>query len=128
MRHQPESESDSVLVTRARAGDAAAFAELQRRHAPRARALVRSLLPPADAEDVTQDALLAAFVGLERLREPGRFGSWLYAIAANLARMRLRRPSPPVVHAVPAPPADDTLERNERASLVRAALGSARRA
>ena len=72
--------------------------------------------------------MLAAFVGLDRLREPGRFGSWLYAIAANLARMRLRRPSPPVVHAVPAPPADETLERNERASLVRAALGDARRA
>jgi uncharacterized protein len=126
VRHRPESDSDSdsVLVTRARKGDAAAFAELHDRHAPRARALVRSLLPPADAEDVTQDALIAAFVGLDRLREPGRFGSWLYAIASNLARMRLRRPSPPVVHAVPAPTADEMLERNERASLVRAALGT----
>jgi hypothetical protein len=38
--------------------------------------------------------------------------------------MRLRRPSPRVVHGVPAPPADDALERNERASLVRAALGT----
>jgi RNA polymerase sigma factor (sigma-70 family) len=116
---------DSVLVTRARTGDAAAFGELHRRHAPRARALVRGVLrSDADVEDVTQDALLAAFVDLDRLREPGRFGGWLYAIAANLARMRLRRPGPPAVHAAPEPGIDETLERLERASLVRVALRS----
>jgi uncharacterized protein len=119
-----DRDADSALVARARAGDAAAFGELYARHAPRVSALVRSILPPADSEDVTQDAMLAAFVGLERLREPGRFGSWLYAIAANLARMRLRRPAPPLVHAPPAPPADEAAERRERAWLVRAAIGT----
>jgi RNA polymerase sigma factor (sigma-70 family) len=44
----------------------------------------------AEAEDVTQEALLQAFLGLPRLREPTRFGSWLCGIVLNLAKMRLR--------------------------------------
>jgi RNA polymerase sigma factor (sigma-70 family) len=43
-----------------------------------------------EAEDVVQEALLRAFLGLSRLREPGRFESWLCGVAINVAKMRLR--------------------------------------
>src|SRR5690348_17965683 len=48
------------------------------------------LRDPVEAEDVVQEAILRAYLGLEQLREPARFGSWLCGIALNLARMRLR--------------------------------------
>ena len=50
----------------------------------------RMLRDPVEAEDVVQEAILRAYLGLEQLREPDRFGSWLCGIALNLARMRLR--------------------------------------
>ncbi len=46
---------------------------------------------PFEAQDVAQEAALQAFLGLSRLREPARFAAWFHAIAANLARMALRR-------------------------------------
>src|SRR6266542_5366716 len=48
------------------------------------------MLPVDEAEDVVQEALLRAYLGLSRLRDPDRFGSWLCGIAVNLAKMRLR--------------------------------------
>ena len=83
--------TDSALVAASRAGDHSAFGELVDRHAFRLTALARRLLADeAEAEDVTQEALLHAYLGLERLRDPARFSSWAYGIALNLARMRLR--------------------------------------
>src|SRR5207249_6679936 len=79
------------LVASPLAGDRAAFGRLIDRHAARAAAVARSILGRTDAEDVVQEALLAAYLGLDRLRRPERFGGWLYAITANLARMRLRQ-------------------------------------
>src|SRR4051794_17286488 len=119
--------TDGDLVRRARTGEAAAFAELCRRHASPARSLARRVLgADAEAEDVVQDALLAAFTGLTRLREPERFGSWLYAVAVNLARMRVRarRPEPLVAPATFAPGPEEALEQTQRAGLVRSALAT----
>lgn len=82
---------DAGLVASALDGDEAAFTLLVERHRERAYAAARSLLGDwAEAEDVAQEALLAAHVTLERLRDPERFGAWVAAIATNLARMRLR--------------------------------------
>ena len=83
--------ADSELVAATLAGDRAAFARLIDRHAGRAAAVAASILGRTDAEDVVQEALLAAYLGLERLRRPDQFGGWLYAITANLAKMRLRQ-------------------------------------
>jgi RNA polymerase sigma factor (sigma-70 family) len=83
--------TDSALVAASRAGDHSAFGELVDRHAPRLTALARRLLADeSEAEDLTQEALLHAYLGLDRLRDPDRFSSWAYGIALNLARMRLR--------------------------------------
>jgi RNA polymerase sigma factor (sigma-70 family) len=83
--------TDTALVTASLAGDHAAFGELVDRHAPRLSALAGRLLGDAvEAEDLTQETLLQAYLGLDRLREPERFASWIYGIALNLAKMRLR--------------------------------------
>lgn len=83
--------SDGATVERARAGDKSAFGELLTRHRLLAYRLARRLLGnAAEAEDVTQEACLQAFLSLSGLRDPERFGAWLAGIALNLARMRLR--------------------------------------
>ena len=51
----------------------------------------------ADAQDVLQDAFLAAYRGLASFRGAARFSTWLYRIATNAAlmhrRARRRRPT-----------------------------------
>ncbi|CAN5776269.1 hypothetical protein BH20ACT14_BH20ACT14_10020 [soil metagenome] len=81
---------DDELVTAALAGDTAAFAALAERHRARVEAVVARMVPE-DAEDLVQEALLRAYLGLSQLRDPARFGAWLCGIAVNLAKMRLRR-------------------------------------
>ena len=74
------------------AGDREAFGPLLARWQPSVLGLCQRLLGPGPlAEDVAQEAAVAAFLGLARLADPARFGAWLYAIAANQARMALRR-------------------------------------
>ena len=43
------------------------------------------------AEDITQDTFLQAYQRLSTLKEPQRFASWLYVIAANYCKMWLRK-------------------------------------
>jgi RNA polymerase sigma factor (sigma-70 family) len=83
---------DELLVHRALDGDRAAFAMLFDRHRPMATSLVARLLGERDqVDDVLQEAAIQALVGLDRLRDPSRFGSWLSGIALNLARQTLRQ-------------------------------------
>lgn len=83
--------SDGEPVQRARAGDKSAFDELLACHRPLAYRLACRLLGDVvEAEEVTQEACLQAYLGLRGLRDPERFGAWLAGIALNLARMRLR--------------------------------------
>jgi RNA polymerase sigma factor (sigma-70 family) len=81
--------ADSELVAASLDGEHAAFGELVDRHGPRIEALARRLVGD-EAEDLTQETLLHAYLGLARLRDPERFSSWAYGIALNLGKMRLR--------------------------------------
>jgi uncharacterized protein len=83
--------SERELVAAAAAGDPAAFALLVERSRARVEAVVLRLLPRDEAEDVTQEALLRAYLAMSTLRDPDRFLGWLCGIAVNLAKMRLRR-------------------------------------
>jgi RNA polymerase sigma-70 factor (ECF subfamily) len=81
---------DRTLVARARHGEAGAFEALVRRHLRAAVAVGLSVLRNvADAEEIAQDALVAAFESLDQCREPDRFAGWLLTIVRNKARNRL---------------------------------------
>lgn len=81
---------DDELVAAARAGDADAFAALAGRHRARVEAVVGRLVGD-ESEDLVQEALLRAYLGMTQLRDSARFGAWLCGIAVNLAKMQLRR-------------------------------------
>lgn len=85
------SELDARLVERARAGDAAAFDGLVRRHVRAAYAVALAVLAnPHDAEDACQDAFITALERLDQCRDPERFAAWLLQIVRNRARNNLR--------------------------------------
>lgn len=93
------AEADSVLVERARTGDAGAFEQLVRRHLRAAIAVALAVLGErADAEDVCQDAFLTALQQLETC-QPDRFAGWLLRIVRNRAisvqrQQKVRRSMP----------------------------------
>jgi RNA polymerase sigma-70 factor (ECF subfamily) len=84
--------SDRDLVDEALRGRTVAFEALVRRHlrAAYAVALARTA-SPHDAEDVCQDAFIAALERLATLRDPDRFGPWLLEIVRNRALNLLRK-------------------------------------
>src|SRR5262245_12151957 len=81
-----------ALVNQARGGDVQAFIELTRRfqHAAYGSALtlVRDF---QTAEDVVQEAFVAAWSGLPGLKEPAAFPGWLRGIVRHQAFRVLRR-------------------------------------
>lgn len=85
------------LVEQARAGDAGARRRLYTQHVDLVYRTVRGMLrSDADAEDVTQDALLTVLTSLGRYtpRADTRFATWVTTIAINTARRRFRRRRP----------------------------------
>jgi RNA polymerase sigma-70 factor, ECF subfamily len=84
--------TDEDLVAAVRAGDSSAFDVLVQRWDRKIQgAAYRVLGSDEDARDVSQEAFLKAFRGLDTFKQEARFSSWLYQIAINLCRDRLRR-------------------------------------
>ncbi|HEU4728875.1 MAG TPA: sigma-70 family RNA polymerase sigma factor, partial [Kofleriaceae bacterium] len=127
MRAEPAPPtSDADLVARSRARDAAAFGALVERHQRLVFGVALARCgDPALAEEVAQDAFVAAWRDLDRLRDAERVGAWVAGIARNLAasaaRTRARRDgvTGPEAPAVPTPE-DEVLGREDRALLARA--------
>jgi RNA polymerase sigma-70 factor (ECF subfamily) len=85
-------DSDEALVARYQRGDVKAFEALLDRHRRGVyRFLVRFLGDRARADDLTQDCWLRFIDAAPRWSERGRFKSWLYAVARNLATDEARR-------------------------------------
>lgn len=83
---------DQTLLAAHVAGDPDAFGELFQRHADRLWALaLRTLQRPEDAEEVLQEATLAAFRRAGSFRGEAAVGTWLYRIVLNACLDRLRR-------------------------------------
>ena len=83
--------SQAALVLRAARGDASAFEQLVSARADRAFRIARAILGnDSDAGDATQDAFVAAWRELPRLRDPDNFDAWLRRILVNACRAQLR--------------------------------------
>ncbi|MGI9170310.1 MAG: RNA polymerase sigma factor [Caulobacteraceae bacterium] len=83
---------DLELVALAAAGGRPAFGELVRRHGSAVRGLLRRMgADPATADDLAQDAFLAAFEQIGEFRGEGTFQAWVRRIAARLYVKRWRK-------------------------------------
>ena len=88
------SAHDLDLAALAAGGQRDAFGELVRRHGSAVRALLRRMgADPALADDLAQDAFLAAFEQIGEFRGEGTFQAWVKRIAARLYVRRWRRDS-----------------------------------
>lgn len=84
--------SDEELIEACRDGETSAFDVLVDRWEDKIRgAAWRVLGSEEEARDVAQEAFLKAYRGLDGFKREARFSSWLYQIALNLCRDRLRR-------------------------------------
>jgi RNA polymerase sigma-70 factor (ECF subfamily) len=89
--HDATRSVDAILVTRAGRGDVRAFEKLLSTRLDRCYRLAWAILQnEADAADATQEAFVAAWRELPRLRDPAAFDGWLNRIVANAARMARR--------------------------------------
>jgi RNA polymerase sigma-70 factor (ECF subfamily) len=143
MRNQPENMSqdarqswaDETLFEAARGGDEQAFRVLVDRHARVVRRLALSILGDAhEAEDIAQEAFVAAWRAKDNWTPDARFTTWLHRIAVNKAidRYRRRRATPEpndvitrLADAAPSAPVEDqqqALERRESARSLRDCL------
>ena len=84
--------SDEQLVQAVQSGDTSAFGVLVERWERKIKgAIYRVLGSDSEASDLAQEAFLKAYRGLGRFKREAQFSSWLYQIALNLCRDRLRR-------------------------------------
>ncbi|MBP1994862.1 sigma-70 family RNA polymerase sigma factor [Paenibacillus eucommiae] len=77
---------EQEIVLSASRGDVDAFRRLISKYANAVYAVALNRLGQgSDAEDVAQEVFIKAWYNLIRLEQPGKFGSWLMAIARNTA-------------------------------------------
>ncbi len=79
------------LICRAARGDAETFRQLVEAYQTPAYRLAARMCGPDSAEDVTQEAFLAAWRALPEFRGDCRFSTWLYRLVSNAAIDCLRR-------------------------------------
>jgi RNA polymerase sigma-70 factor (ECF subfamily) len=102
----PEGIADAQLAARVASGDGAAFELLMRRHNRRLYRIARSVLrDAADAEDVLQEAYLAAYRAIGSFRGEASLATWLSRLVLNhcLARRRREQRRDNIVAMVPEP-------------------------
>ena len=84
--------TEQELVRAAGRGDSAAFEQLVRLYENKVYHLaLRMCASPEDANDVAQEAFLAAWKGLPSFRGESGFSTWLYRLTSNAAIDHLRR-------------------------------------
>lgn len=128
---------DGALMRRVQAADEAAFGELMEKwELPVKRLLARLVQNSAEADDLAQETFVRVWQQRKKFRAGSAFRPWLFAIAVNLARNRLRwwrrRPAVSLEAWLEAAPekepsgsdfsAPARLELRERAESVRAAV------
>lgn len=83
--------SDLELVEKVKSGNRMAFSELVKRHQRNVlRLCLRFVKSLEQAEDVTQEAFIKAYEKLNTFEGRASFKSWLFQIAVNTAKNKLR--------------------------------------
>ena len=83
---------DESVVREAISGSREAFDELVRKHRGQIYTLIRTVIgDDSDADDLTQECFVRAYVAIVRFREESSFRTWLTRIAVNVARTYLAR-------------------------------------
>jgi RNA polymerase sigma-70 factor (ECF subfamily) len=127
--------SDEELIEACRAGESSAFEVLVSRWEDKIRGAAWRVLGSEDeAREVAHEAFVKAYGALAGFKSEAKFSSWLYQIALNLCRDRLRRrrtratvsleeleENGPVLVAR-GPGAQEQLIRDDLASAVRRAI------
>jgi DNA-directed RNA polymerase specialized sigma24 family protein len=92
-REKPRPEAgDGYLVDRARDGYLDAYEMLVQRHSAMAyRVALRLCGNHHDAQDIAQDALIAAWENLARFKGGSSFSTWLYQIVTRRALNKITR-------------------------------------
>ena len=86
-----DERTDIELVALACEGNKDAFGLLVQRYQTIARGLAMRLVRNQDcAQELTQEAILQAYLSLDKLRDPARFRGWLCGIVLNVCRGYLR--------------------------------------
>ena len=84
--------SDEILIKKFQEGDVGAYNQLVSRFKDRLLNFIYRFVNDLDlAEDLVQDTLLKLYTHKDSYREIAKFSTWLYTIAANLARTELRK-------------------------------------
>lgn len=134
-RSSADAASDEDLLARYASGDAAAFAELVRRHEGSVYNFVlRQVRAPALAEDIVQDVFMRIVQGAGDFKGQSRFLTWCFTIARNLCidhgRKAALRRHPSLDQAAStgdvgegATLGDRTADPHPRASVDRSAIG-----
>lgn len=85
------TDDTAQLIRKATGGDSASFAEIARRYIePLRRVCYLMLHSSVGAEDAVQQTFAHALKRLDQYRSDGSPRSWLYSIAMNVCRRRLR--------------------------------------
>lgn len=83
------------LVQRAKKGNIAAFEQLFYRYQKRIYSFILQMVQDKDdTAELTQDTFIRAYYSLRSLKSDEAFSSWLYRIAVNLVRDKMRKFSP----------------------------------
>ncbi len=126
---------DEDLIVQVQNGSRKAYDELVGRYKGRLYSFIlRMVKDPTLAEDLTQETLIRVYIHAAKYREIAKFSTWVFTIATNLVRNKMRQRSrrPRMLSLNPAPddddipldPADPTadpsieIQRQELASLI----------
>ena len=81
-------DAETADAALAASGDGRAFERLYRTHVARVASLVRRMIGPDHADDITQDVFVRAWSKLSTFRGEAAFGTWLHRLAVNVILAR----------------------------------------
>jgi RNA polymerase sigma-70 factor (ECF subfamily) len=101
---------DEDLIVMVQQGQKRAFDEIVHRYKGRLYSFImRMVKEPALAEELTQETLIRVYIHADKYREIARFSTWVFTIATNLVRNKMRQRSrrPHMISLNPAPDDDE---------------------